>query len=229
MAVSLENGDAMLFASEPGAPDACDMRLKFPQVSQLPLRFQFYRDHVMALPTPLRSTPQAHVREIFFFDLQAMEQGYGGAFSRAVTLQASFRPEQPEAVALIVTPDTRPKDVPLTPRALLAIRMEGRPGIEIFELQLRPPPPLDLSLWAAIASDEMACWMRWFVRVVAIAVTVSAALFWALRRLWRWRRRRLEEKAKLEPKNEKRSKDAEDEAEGSDKAGEGNDVGSDED
>eukprot|EP00435_Cladocopium_sp_Y103_P032276 s3077_g8.t1 len=108
--LALQDGDVLVYATTRGKSKACDLALKFPHVSVLPFKLHSFRGHVMAVATPLAEMQKKdeYVREIFFFNMAAMENGYGSAPSRAITLQASFKPKQPETLAMLGQPSAGP-------------------------------------------------------------------------------------------------------------------------
>merc|ERR1719253_494304 len=79
--------------------------MKLPRLSLLPFRLQVVRGHVIGLPTPLENTKDAHEynRELYFFNIAAVEAGYGAAQSQVVTLQASFDQRRLDSVAVLTS------------------------------------------------------------------------------------------------------------------------------
>jgi len=134
--LALSDGDAIVFATTSGKNRACDLVMKFPRVSTIPYKLLATRGYMMALPTPLSQTPDKadYLRDLIFFSMSAMEAGYGSQPSQAIMLQASFRPRRPDAV--VQMPVTQEKG-----RSYLAIRFEGETGVELFELNMKPPAP----------------------------------------------------------------------------------------
>merc|ERR1712076_148476 len=64
--LALEDGDVIIFSTTHGKSKSCDLTMKFPKVSVLPLKLHGFRGHVMALPTPLPETERKadYLREI---------------------------------------------------------------------------------------------------------------------------------------------------------------------
>merc|ERR1719469_1409738 len=100
--LALADGDVIVFSTTHGKSKACDLTMKFPHVSSIPFKLHAVKGHILGVPTPLPDTPRKadYFREIFFFNLAVMDSGYGLAPSRAVALQASFKPRQPEDIVL---------------------------------------------------------------------------------------------------------------------------------
>merc|ERR1719424_431162 len=100
--LALSDGDVLVFSTTKGKNKACDLTMKFPRISSLPYKLQVFRGHVIALPTPLDTTHRKdeYLRELHFFNTNAMEAGYGTSTTRVVTLQANFAPRKPQQFAL---------------------------------------------------------------------------------------------------------------------------------
>merc|ERR1712113_840059 len=109
--------------------------------------------HIMALPTPLENTERKddYLREMFFFNLAAMDAGYGTAPSRAVALQVSFKPRQPERLALYGVPSGAGD----RSKSQIALRFADSKGAELYDLSLKtPPPPKSVSGGGSDSGDE---------------------------------------------------------------------------
>ncbi|CAE8640827.1 unnamed protein product [Polarella glacialis] len=182
--LALADGDVIVFSTTRGKSKACDLTLKFPHVSTLPFKLYAFKGHVMALPSPLEDTPRKdeYLREIFFFNMAAMEHGYGSSPSRAVTLQASFKPKQPHALALIGQPATgQPGD---KAKSQIAIRFAGIKGVELFDLTIRTPPPPKAALAEAGESDswDLTAMLNWFPKVGVFGVALFGVVIWNIRK-----------------------------------------------
>lgn len=189
--VALSDGDVLVFSTESGKgkDKACDLTLKFPRLSVLPFRLYALRGHVMGLPTPLESTkqPDEHNRELYFFNMNAMEAGYGSAQSRIVTLQASFEPRRVQSFALQQSsgPSSGP---PATPKVHLAVQFaEERGGLELYELTLKTPPlPSrggDGGGSGAAGGNDIASWLDWIPKVGIFGITLIGVVIWNVRKV----------------------------------------------
>merc|ERR1719343_1378292 len=122
--LSLADGDVIVFSTTKGKSKACDLNLKFPHVAAVPFKLQVFRGHIMALTSPPEDLERRddYPREIYFFNLAHMDNGYGASPSRTVTVQASFKPRQPESLAIM---GDRTK-------SQIGIRFAGSHGIEFY-------------------------------------------------------------------------------------------------
>lgn len=174
--LSLADGDIIVFSTSTGKGNkACDLTLKFPRVSALPLKLNTFKGHVLALPTAEPDMPHKadYLREIFFFNTQAMEAGYSLAPSRVVALQASFKPRQPESVALSASGAAA--------KAHVAIRFEGQKGLELFELSLKQPtkPKAD---GGGEGGNDLAGWLEWFPKIGVFGIALVGVVIWNVRK-----------------------------------------------
>jgi len=189
--LALQDGDVLVYATTRGKSKACDLTLKFPHVSVLPFKLHSFRGHVMALPTPLEDTPKKdeYLREIFFFNMAAMENGYGSSPSRAITLQASFKPKQPEALALLGQPSAGAGNAGEKAKSQIAIRFKGTPGIEIFDLTLRTPPPPKAAQAEGGGNSgsgggwDMSSILNWFPKVGVFGIALVGVVIWNIRKV----------------------------------------------
>merc|ERR1719440_21004 len=85
----------------------CEMMMKFPHLSSMPFQLKFIRGHVMGLPTPQTPEDASLMRELYFFNMNVMELGYGVSPSRAVALQLSLHPQLPEIMSMYTPPGDR--------------------------------------------------------------------------------------------------------------------------
>ncbi|CAK0882187.1 unnamed protein product [Prorocentrum cordatum] len=150
--LALADGDVLVFSTSSGQTKACVLALKFPHVSPIPFKLYTFKGHVVGLPVPPEGAVRGadYLRELHFFSLSAMEAGYGVAPSRAVLLQASFSPRQPESLALL---GGEPGG-----RAHAAIRFAGTEGVELYELSIRQPTS---SSAVDGSSGGIPSWLSW--------------------------------------------------------------------
>jgi len=187
--LALQDGDVLVFATTRGKSKACDLTLKFPHVSVLPFKLHSFRGHVMALPTPLEDNEKKdqYLREIFFFNIAAMENGYGSTPSRAITMQASFKPKQPEQLALIGSPGSGQGGGGDKSKSQIAIRFKGEPGVEIYDLTLRTPPPPKAAVDAEGGGGgdgwDLASILGWFPKVGVFGVALIGVVIWNVRKV----------------------------------------------
>ncbi|CAJ1455641.1 unnamed protein product [Effrenium voratum] len=184
--LALQDGDVLVYATTRGKSKACDLALKFPHVSVMPFKLHSFRGHVMALPTPLDDMDKKddYLREIFFFNMAAMENGYGSAPSRAITLQASFKPKQPETLAMLGQPSTGSGPGGDKAKSQVAIKFKGVNGLELFDLTLRTPPPPK----AAAETNNSSSWdlsniLNWFPKVGVFGIALIGVIFWNIRKV----------------------------------------------
>jgi len=192
--VALSDGDVLVFSTETGKSKdkACDLTLKFPRLSVLPFRLYALRGHVMGLPTPLESTkqPDEHNRELYFFNMNAMEAGYGSAQSRIVTLQASFEPRRVQSFALQQSAGSS-SGPPAAPKVHLAVQFaEERSGLELYELNLKTPPlPSrgggggDGGGSGSGGGNDIASWLDWIPKVGIFGITLIGVVIWNVRKV----------------------------------------------
>lgn len=182
--LALQDGDVLVYATTRGKSKACDLALKFPHVSVLPFKLHSFRGHVMALATPFAELEKKdeYVREIFFFNMAAMENGYGSAPSRAITLQASFKPKQPETLAMLGQPSAGPSGEKA--KSQVAIRFKDTKGVELYDLTLRTPPPPK----AAADNNSSSGWdmnsvLNWFPKVGVFGIALVGVIFWNIKKV----------------------------------------------
>jgi hypothetical protein len=192
--LALTDGDVLVFSTTRGKSKACDLTLKFPHVSPLPFKLHMLRGHVLALPVPFEEADQkaGHLRELFFFNLAAMEAGYGVSPSRAVALQVSFKPKMPEAFALLGGGSGGGND--RGGKSQIALRFVDTPGIEIYDVSLRQAPAGAKGGAAGGASssgggwggDEAASdgnsWLNWFPKIGVFGVALIGVVLWNVRK-----------------------------------------------
>lgn len=184
--LALQDGDVLVYATTCGKSKACDLALKFPHVSVLPFNLHSFRGHVMALATPLPDMEKKdeYVREIFFFNMAAMENGYGSAPSRAITLQASFKPKQPETLAMLGQPAAGPGGAGEKAKSQVAIRFKEEKGVELYDLTLRTPPPPKAAADSSSSNGwDMSSLLNWFPKVGVFGIALVGVIFWNIKKV----------------------------------------------
>eukprot|EP00747_Dinoflagellata_sp_TGD_P181589 gnl/TRDRNA2_/TRDRNA2_35472_c0_seq1.p1 gnl/TRDRNA2_/TRDRNA2_35472_c0~~gnl/TRDRNA2_/TRDRNA2_35472_c0_seq1.p1 ORF type:complete len:578 (-),score=138.14 gnl/TRDRNA2_/TRDRNA2_35472_c0_seq1:146-1879(-) len=169
--LALADGDVVVYNTKEEKEQVCDMMMKFPHVSTMPFQLKFIRGHVMGLPTPQTAEDASLMRELFFFNMNVMELGYGVSPSRAVALQLSLHPQLPEIMSMYTPPGDRAK-------AQLALTMSGSPGIELYELSLKTP----LALKAA-EQAESSIWNGWLPKVGIFGIVLIGVVIWNVRKV----------------------------------------------
>lgn len=179
--LALADGDVLVFSTTRGKSKACDLTLKFPHVSPIPFKLHPFKGHVLGLPTPLPETERKsdYLREIYFFNLAAMEAGYGVAPSRTVALQASFKPRQPESLALMAGAAGSGSSGSSGGKPRVAIKFEGEAGLELYDLSLKQPPAPKA---AAEEGGESSNWMNWFPKIGVFGVALVIVVMWNVRK-----------------------------------------------
>lgn len=179
--LALTDGDVIVFSTTRGKSKACDLTLKFPHVSAVPFKLQVFRGHIMALTSPTTDTERRgdYLREIYFFNLAAMDNGYGASPSRTVTVQASFKPLQPESVA--ISGDRS--------KSQIAIRFAGKKGLEMYSLNIKLPAALQAVMGNVLnvndGSDEPT-WgstlMSWLPKAGVFGLVLTGVVVWNIRK-----------------------------------------------
>jgi len=182
--LALADGDVIVFSTTSGKSKVCDLALKFPHVSSLPFKLHAFKGHIMGLPTPLPDTPNEgdFFREIYFFNLAAMDGGYGVSPSRAVALQASFKPRQPDSFALTSSPPTQDRG-----KSYIAIKFMQEKGIELFELNLKQPTAQKAAAAGGGGGggeeSGWASWLNWFPKAGVFGMTLIGVIIWNVRKV----------------------------------------------
>eukprot|EP00438_Fugacium_kawagutii_P022319 Skav221790 [mRNA] locus=scaffold4067:104399:111491:- [translate_table: standard] len=198
--LALQDGDILVYATTRGkskagshlflvlrwesvCPEACDLALKFPHVSVLPFKLHSFRGTALINMVSIALLQDEYVREIFFFNMAraSMENGYGSAPSRAITLQASFKPKQPETLAMLGQPG--PSGSCEKAKSQVAIRFKDAKGIELYDLTLRTPPPPK----AAADNGSSSGWdinsiLNWFPKVGVFGIALIGVIFWNIKK-----------------------------------------------
>merc|ERR1712232_861277 len=149
--VSLVDGNVLVFATVRGKSKACDLTNKFPHLVTMPYQMHVMRGHVLALPIQVESSQVVEkplLREMFFFNLASLETSFTQDPSSMVTLQVSFEPRQPDAFTVApagaVAAHHSFAHGGAGPgggsRVQVALRFEGSPGVELFDLSLKHAP-----------------------------------------------------------------------------------------
>lgn len=183
--LALEDGDVLVFSTSHGKSKSCDLTMKFPKVSVLPFKLNAFRGHIMALPTPLPDTERKsdYLREIFFFNLAAMDDGYNTYASRTVAFQASFKPRQPDVVALHALPGGGSGGS----KSQIAIRYADSRGVEYYDLSMKAPPlPKAATAGGTTVDDEgtpgWLSWLgsSWFSKIGVVGLALIGVVVWNL-------------------------------------------------
>lgn len=170
--LALTNGDVLIFNTQRGKAKACDLTLKFPKVSPLPLYIRIFRGHAVALGIPENDNQKSRTRELFFLNLGAMEHGYGTSASRAVFMQATFD-ANPRAFAINVGAQDK------SGKAQLAILPEHGKGIDLYDLSLKPPPAVKIPG----AEGESNSWFSWFPKIGVFGIALIGVVMWNVRKV----------------------------------------------
>lgn len=194
--LGLSDGDVLVFATTRGKSKVCDLTVKFPRVSPLPFKLHVFKGHVMGLPVipeDMESSMTDFLRELYFFNMAAMEAGYGVSPTKAITVQASFKPKQPESYALLGTGSSSSDRA----KSHVAIRFEGRPGVELFELSLKQPPApksaggnggdvgggLLGGGGGGGGDDTLGSWLNWFPKIGVFGLALVGVVIWNVRKV----------------------------------------------
>jgi len=185
--LSLSDGDIIVFTTSAGKSKSCDLTLKFPHVSSFPFKLYPFRGHIMGLLAPLPDALGQSAdasREIYVFNMAAMESGYGLAPSRALALQASFKPKQPVSLVL-TTGGGGPQD---RSKSHVAIRYEGVKGVEIFDLNLKQPSPPKAAAGGEGGDgggddNSWSSWLNWFPKIGVFGIALIGVVFWNVRKV----------------------------------------------
>jgi len=174
--LALEDGDVLVYATTRGKSKVCDLTLKFPRVSPIPFKLFVFRGHAMALPTPLDTMKRAdeYHRELFFFNLASLEEGYGSAPSGVVGVQASFRPRQPAQCALHMVAGSGAG----ASKVQLALRFLDEPGVELYDLNLKQAPTP-----AKAMADGSGGWLDYFPKVGVMGIALVGIVVWNVRKV----------------------------------------------
>eukprot|EP00929_Paragymnodinium_shiwhaense_P087803 TRINITY_DN47944_c0_g1_i1.p1 TRINITY_DN47944_c0_g1~~TRINITY_DN47944_c0_g1_i1.p1 ORF type:complete len:594 (-),score=131.35 TRINITY_DN47944_c0_g1_i1:138-1919(-) len=185
--VALLDGDVLVVSPK------CEVLWKFPKVSPLPLRLQVFHGYTVGLPLPRSVSgmlPESatsaddyrdheHVRELLFFNMEAMEQGFAERHSRAVSVQVSFGKRVPEDFALVRAPLLHRNDA--RSRARLALRFEGESGLQLYSVNLKM-----LKAGQAVEARGQQTWPSFLLQWGMLFALTAAVTVW----LYNWLRRR---------------------------------------
>lgn len=173
--LALSDGDVLVYSTSAKSKDkGCDLSLKFPRLSSVPLRLHVARGHVMGLPSPNSDVGNP---DLYFFNTAAMETGYGSGHSRIVTLQASFHPRRLDSFSL-----QNSGGGGSSPKVLLALQFVGQSaGMELYELNLKTPAAPRADSGGGSGSD-FASWLDWIPKVGILGVTLIGVVIWNVRK-----------------------------------------------
>mmetsp|Transcript_2312 Transcript_2312/g.5487 ORF Transcript_2312/g.5487 Transcript_2312/m.5487 type:complete len:620 (-) Transcript_2312:112-1971(-) len=190
--LALEDGDVLVFTTSSGKSKTCDLTLKFPHVSGLPFKLQGFRGQVLGIPVPSEETQaeaKGAARDLFVFNLMAMDAGYGVGPSKAVALQASFQPLNPSnMVATTASVGAQERS-----KGHAAIRFEGKKGVQIFEVNMKQPSAAKAAAAAAGGgaggdaagggAESWLSWLDWFPKIGIFGVALMGVVFWNVRKV----------------------------------------------
>jgi len=177
--LALSDGDVLVFSTTRGKSKAFDLTLKFPHVSLIPLKLLVFKGHVMGLPIPPSDSAAGEFGgELLFFNLAAMEAGYGSSASSALALQLTL-PDRPVAMALHAKPGTNPGD---RTKAVLSLHMHGKRGLELYDLTLRQPPAPKQTTPPPPESSSTSSWLNWFPKIAVFGVALAGVVVWNVRK-----------------------------------------------
>merc|ERR1719324_415160 len=172
--LALSDGDVLVFSTKKGKSKACDLTFKFPHVSPLPYKLALFRGHAVGLPSKLGGGEAQRQVELHFFNMAAMETGYGTAHSRSIALQVAFGVRTPTGFS-IHTSQGGDKG-----KAILSMRFADEPGIALHDLSLKPPP---VTKSAAGGGDgEGNDWLSWFPKIGVFGVALVGVVMWNVRK-----------------------------------------------
>eukprot|EP00927_Polykrikos_kofoidii_P022223 TRINITY_DN20801_c0_g1_i1.p1 TRINITY_DN20801_c0_g1~~TRINITY_DN20801_c0_g1_i1.p1 ORF type:complete len:703 (+),score=134.73 TRINITY_DN20801_c0_g1_i1:112-2109(+) len=191
--LSLASGDVVVFSTSRGKSKACDLTLKFPHVSALPLKLHIMKGHVLGMPLPVEASHMEHVRELFFFDMAAIEAGYGVAPSRSVVLQVSFKPKQPAAFAVYSPSGGSPVAAGEKTKTQIALRFENQSGLDVFEVTLKQSASKSgggggSGTFGGSASSDGSSWLNWFPKIGVFGIALIGVVIWNVRKVTAQRR-----------------------------------------
>jgi len=173
--LALSDGDVLVFSTARGKSKACDLTLKFPHVSSIPFKVQVFRGHVMALPTPEDGERSSNkLRELYFFNLAAMEAGYGSSPTNAVALQAIFTPLKPDSFVLLSSSTSASERL----KSQIALRFQNTLGIELYDLSMKQPPTPKSS-----STGDGSSWLNWFPKIGVFGVALVGVVIWNVRKV----------------------------------------------
>jgi hypothetical protein len=192
--IGLSDGDVLVFQTVTGKnkEKTCDLTFKFPRVSPIPFQLHVVRGHVMGLPSPLEETkrPSEYSRELFFFNLAAIEGGFGDTESRSVTLQASFGHRRVDSYALLSQSGGSGSGGSGGAKMHLTLRFADNPSsLELYDLQLKTPPAAGAgggsggSGSGGGSGTDFASWLDWIPKVGVFGIALIGVVFWNVRKV----------------------------------------------
>lgn len=187
--LGLSDGDVLVFQTVSGKnkDKTCDLTSKFPRVSPIPFRLHVVRGHVMGLPSPLEETkrPEEYNRELFFFNLAAMEAGFGDTESRSVTLQASFGSRRLESYSLLSQSGGSSSG---GAKMHLVLRFLDSPSsLELYDLTLKTPSAGSGGGGSSGSGGgdggDWSSWLDWIPKVGVFGITLVGVVIWNVRKV----------------------------------------------
>lgn len=167
--LALEDGDVLAFST---SGRACDVVMKFPAVSQMPYKLEIAHRYIIALPIAPKADGKAEFpQELLFFNMAAMDAGYGAGHSKAVTLQVSFAQPAAEAIAVHVSSGGA------MGKSRVALRYAAKPGVEIYELSVKPPAATKSGGGGGGGWDSFE-FLNWFPKVGVFGIALVGVVLW---------------------------------------------------
>jgi len=133
---------------------------------------------------PTESTKQAdqYNCDLYFFNLAAMESGYGTGQSRVITLQASFDAKKLKSFALLPSPGSGSTSSSQGSKVYAALQFAGL-GIELSELTLKAPAAPAGGGGGSSAVSSLSGWLDWFPKVGIFGITLIGVVIWNVRKV----------------------------------------------
>jgi len=192
--LSLSDGDVLVFTTVSGKnkEKTCDLTMKFPRVASLPFRLHSARGHAIGLPTPSESTkqPQDYNRDLYFFNMAAMEtgSGFGSSGSRNVALQASFEPRQLQGFDMLSTSVGSSSSMSSSSTSKTHIALRFGEGIELYELTLKTASASlggggGGSGGSSDGGGGFASWLDWIPKFGIFGMTLIGVVIWNIRKV----------------------------------------------
>jgi len=175
--LALEDGDVLVFTTLKGKSKVCDLSMKFPHMSSAPFQLGLLKGHVLGLTQPADAGAD-RLRELFFFNLIGMEQGYGSAPSRAVTLQANFKPDQPSHFVMFTKAAGSGSE---RAKVQLYLHMLGKGGLAVYDLNLKAAAQ-KVASGDASEDSGLSYWLNWVPKIGVFGVAIIGVLIWNVRK-----------------------------------------------
>jgi hypothetical protein len=165
--LALEDGDVLAFTT---SSKSCDIVMKFPAVSHMPLKLQVAHRYILGLPINREADARTDLsQDLLFFNMAAMAAGYGAGHSKAITLQVSLPQRRAEALAVQVGSGGA------AGKSRLAFRFAATPGVEIYELSIKPPSATKSASGGGGDSSE---WLNWIPKTGMMGLALVGVVIW---------------------------------------------------